>query len=96
MTEPRLWTPESVRFVATVLYGERWQSALAADIAAALGKPFRQNRISQWYVERGGRPIPASLQPTLTAVFRRRLDSTAGDRTKAAQIIETNTHGDAS
>lgn len=89
MTE-RIWTPDSVAFVARVLYGDRWQSALAADIAAALGKPFRQNRISQWYVEKGSRPIPASLQPTLTDVFRLRLDSTAGDRTKAAEIIESN------
>ncbi|WP_066725823.1 MULTISPECIES: hypothetical protein [Hyphomicrobiales] len=86
MTE-RIWTPDSVAFVATVLYGERWQSALAADIAAALGKPFRQNRISQWYVEKGSRPIPTSLQPTITAVFRRRLDSTSVDRGKAAAMI---------
>lgn len=87
MTEPRIWTPESVAFVAAVLYGDRWQSALAADIALALGKPFKQNRISQWYVEKGSRPIPISLQPTLTEVFRRRLDSTAVDRGKAAAMI---------
>lgn len=90
--ENKIWTPDSVAFVATVLYGDRWQSALAADIASALGKPFKQNRISQWYVEKGSRPIPASLQPTLTEVFRRRLDSTAVDRGKAAAIIEGHCH----
>lgn len=86
MTE-RTWTPDSVAFVASVLYGERLQSALAADIAAALGKPFRQAWVSQWYVEKGSRPIPASLRPTLTDVFRRRVESTGLDRARAEEMI---------
>jgi uncharacterized membrane protein YfbV (UPF0208 family) len=90
MPEPAPWTPQDVRTVAEALYGSAWQTALAADISAAIGKPFRQARISQWYVANGSRPIPVSLQPTITAVFRDVLARTEETRAAAAAIVATH------
>lgn len=90
MAEPAPWTPDEVRKVASAIYGLSWQTPLALAIAKASGVQFPQSRIAKWYLEVGGRGIPAWLQPELTGILRDALAEVEEARRIAGEIIESH------
>lgn len=87
MSDPRIWTPDEVRIVASALYGSSWQTPLSKAIELDSGRSFPQNRIAKWYMESGGRGIPEWLQPRLTALFIYLYGITEEERQRALAII---------
>lgn len=88
MSDPKLWTPNEVRTVASAIYGASWQTPLAFAIARHSGVQFPQSRIAKWYLEQGGRGIPAWLQTEFTPILRNALMEAEEAHRRAKEIID--------
>lgn len=64
-------TPCELQRIARALYGsalgDRWQSALARDLTAALGRNVSPASVSQWH--QGQRPTPPWVVPILSRIL---------------------------
>lgn len=85
---PPPWTPEEVRQVAQAIWGEKWQTPLAARIAKWRMWSFPQSRVAKWYLADGGRPIPAWLQDDLAEMLTYAMEDADYEREQARAVLE--------
>lgn len=89
---PPPWTPEEVRQVSQAIWGEQWQTALAAEIKKTLmWERFSQARVAKWFLTTPNRrPIPTMVQVNLTEVLGYAMDDAEEARWHAKLILEAH------
>jgi hypothetical protein len=73
-------TPSFLRYVGELLYGERWQTPLAASLGQVRGKALSPATVHQWTTRK--RSIPAWVQGALSMV----LEQAQSDMTSRAEL----------
>jgi hypothetical protein len=73
-------TPDFLRAVGELLYGERWQTPLAASLGAIRGKPLSPATVHQWTTRK--RSIPPWVRDALSLA----LEHGQSDMTSRAEI----------
>lgn len=76
-TEEQEIRRDLVSSVGTTIYGDRWISPLAADLAAVSGRAISGPQISHW--RSGIRPVPQWVEAGLLAVISGRIEAILGE-----------------
>lgn len=82
--EGRLLTPGFLRFVGELLFGERWQTPLAARLGAIRGRALSPATVHQWST--ATRSIPPWVKDAL-AVALEQAQSDMRQRAETAQSV---------
>jgi hypothetical protein len=74
-------TPSFLRYVGELLYGERWQTPLAASLGQVRGKALSPATVHQWTTRK--RSIPTWVRGSLSMV----LEQAKTDMTSRAELV---------